>query len=100
MNLQSCRWLVVVSMCLLSACASNSRFDGPGTYDDFVKARYACLQENTRPVAGVGMTQGAFVGRSRNLPNCSALAACMASKGYVRSSEGKFSNEGIHIECD
>jgi hypothetical protein len=89
-----------LSVALMSGCATGTRFNGPGTYDDFVKARYPCLQKNTRPVSGVAATQGGLFGRSRNLPNCSALAACMGAKGYFRAKDGQFSNEGIGIECD
>lgn len=85
---------------VLAGCSTATKYSGPGTYDDFVKARYACLQENTRPVAGVAATQGGLFGRSRHLPNCSALAACMAAKGYLRAKDGKFSNEGVEIDCD
>lgn len=97
---RSAFWVITVATMTLAGCATHTKYNGPGTFDDFVKARYACLQENTRTVSGIAATQGGMFGRSRNIPNCSALAACMAAKGYRQSKDGQFSNEGIEIDCD
>ncbi|MDP2023784.1 MAG: hypothetical protein Q8L16_23115 [Hydrogenophaga sp.] len=96
---------VAVFAMLIVGCESAPfetalRFSGPGTFEDFAKARYSCLQENTRQVSGLTATQYGVFGRSRSVPSCSALGACMVAKGYFRSPEGQFSAKGIEIECD
>lgn len=73
---------------VLAGCATQSRWTGPGSTDEFMKVRYQCYQETVAPYARGGYNRYGGGATSEYVPPCSALAACVAAKGYYRSETG------------
>ena len=83
------------------ATLTPPRFNGPGTFQDFANARYQCLQETTARISSavVNANVGVASASSQQMPSCSAMSACLASKGYYRAQNGRFDSAGISIQC-
>jgi len=81
--------IVAVMLASLLACGCASAPTKPftwakagATYDDFLKDRYACIQD-ARGRASSAYAQGSFgAANSRDVVNVNIFKPCMASKGY------------------
>ena len=89
--------LAVLAAALLQACAYGGTFNfsGPGTFQDFAKARYQCYA-NLRSASGAADESGAVLTEA---VSCGAMDACMASKGYRRDAGGRHSAKSISVRC-
>lgn len=88
-----------VSVAFITGCAAP-RYDGPGTFQDFANARYQCIKELR------GLSQGnaavvnkVSIGGDSDDISCSGFAACLASKGYFKNTNGKFDTSSISVTC-
>ena len=91
----------------LSGCSLYSRYDGPGNMQDFAAARYQCVQETKRPVFSAEITKAdalkavaGFKATAKEIPSCSAFNNCLAARGYFMTDQGRFSSEGLYVECN
>ena len=94
------KWKMILSISvafLATGCAT--RYNGPGTFQDFAKARYQCVLETSARVSGAAVTQYGAAASSRVMPSCSAFAACLAAKGYFEAVDGRFDASSIAVEC-
>jgi hypothetical protein len=91
----------VIILVALTGCAAPN-YDGPGSFQDFVNARYQCVRETSARVSGAVVNESGGVANSQVMPSCSAFAACLASKGYYASQNGKFDPNaaGIVVRCN
>ena len=55
------------------------------TQEQFMKDRYACLQETQQRVSSAYVDQSGGAASSQVMPSCSAWNACLAARGYYRS---------------
>jgi hypothetical protein len=88
---------------LLAGCAVPvPKYDGPGSFQDFVNVRYQCVLETSARTSGAFVNQYGGASSSRVMPSCSAFSACLASKGYFKSQTGRFdpAAAGIVVECN
>ena len=53
--------------------------------EQFMKDRYACLQETQQRVADAYVNQTGGVATSQVMPTCSAWNSCLAARGYYRA---------------
>ena len=97
----------LASALALSGCSLYSRYDGPGNVQDFAAARYQCVQETKRPVFSAEVTKTdalkAIAGiraTAKEIPSCSAFNNCLAARGYFMTDQGRFSAEGLYVECN
>lgn len=85
----------------LLGCASAPRYTKKGaTEEQFLKDRYACLQENQQRIetANVDSFNGNY--SSKVMPSCSALASCLAARGYYQAEQGELViPSGAVIRC-
>jgi len=96
----------LAALILLSGCAAT-RYDGPGTLQEFAAARYQCVQETKRPVFSAEISKtdairaiAGFKATAKEIPSCSAFNNCLAAKGYFASEQGRLSAEGLYVECN
>ena len=87
---------------LMTACASvpPSRYDGPGSFQDFANARYQCVRETSAPVSFTLVNPYGGGSSSSVMPNCSSFVACLASKGYYESENGRLDSASIVVDCN
>ena len=76
------------------------KFDGPGSFQDFANARYQCLQQTSARVDGGFANQYGGALSSSVMPSCSAFSACLASKGYYQSQNGRHDASSISVRCN
>lgn len=94
--------IIIIFLVLFIGCAP--RYNGPGNFQDFVNARYECLKENEYRAtesylkADSARLLGSSV--SKVMASCSALIACLATKGYFKQQNGKFDSAGIRVNCN
>lgn len=70
------------------------------TQEQFLRDRYACLQETQQRVSGAVISGYGGAARSQVIPSCSAMSACLAARGYLRSSNGNLVvPPGTEIQC-
>lgn len=73
----------------LAGCASapppQYRFDGPGTLEMFLKARYECLREASGYSSSAAVN--AYGGAAQTGQSCSrnTFNSCLAARGYLRN---------------
>lgn len=92
--------VLVLTGCATEPYGGTYRFTGPGTFQEFAQTRYQCLQETkARVSSGFANQYGASTGSSV-MPNCSAIDACMAAKGYYRNKNGNLDASSIAIICN
>ena len=84
---------------LMTGCAVP-KYDGPGSFQDFANARYQCVQETSARVSGAAVNQYGGAARSSVMPSCSAFSACLASKGYYESQNGRHDASSISVRCN
>ena len=84
---------------LMTGCAAP-KYDGPGSFQDFANARYQCVRETSARVSGAAINQYGGAASSSVMPSCSAFQACLASKGYYESQNGKFDAASIGVRCN
>jgi hypothetical protein len=96
----------IAAVLALSGCAAT-RYDGPGTLQEFAAARYQCVQETKRPVFSAEISKtdairaiAGFKATAKEIPSCSAFNSCLAAKGYFVSEQGRLSSEGLYVECN
>ena len=82
----------------INGCAAP-KYDGPGSFQDFANARYQCLNETSARVSSATVNQYGGTARSQVIPSCSAMLACLASKGYYQSQNGRFDASSIPVQC-
>ncbi len=86
--------IIILVSVLTTACSSMnfstsyySTTNEKATFQGLMQDRYTCLQETVGTIesanASVSSTQGHASVSSRQLPDCSALMACLASKGWI-----------------
>lgn len=85
------RFLALAAV-VLTGCAGapeTFRLAKPGaTYDEFLKARFACIQ-SARSQETVGAATGAVAGlRSSEIVRTDIYLACMNAAGYQRAADG------------
>jgi hypothetical protein len=70
----------------LSGCVYGGtyKFRGAGTFQEFSSAMSACYS--------------AVIG-ANSIPQCGAVAACMAGKGYVQDANGNLDSSSISFKC-
>ena len=81
---------IITTIIILAGCSSQQtiRFNGEGTFQELIEARYECLQETQQEGAsGIANAYGANVD-SRVMPACGAFATCLATKGFYRADDG------------
>ena len=89
--------LLIAMISILGGCAAS--YDGPGSFQDFANARYQCVQETSAWYSsGAANQYGASVS-SGVKPGCSAFLACLASKGYYKTQNGRFDAKSIPVSC-
>ena len=72
---------MTVMIFMIVACGKYGiKFQGEGSLDDLVKARYKCLQETQQEAA----TASGYNYDRKVLPSCGAFATCLATKGFYR----------------
>jgi len=78
--------LVIVVACNMLGCATSGpalRWDRPGATDrEFLRDRYACVQDAREPVAVGGIATVRV--------NGIIFGACMVARGYTRNPDGQF----------
>ncbi len=84
-------------------CATPTSWSrqGGGTYDQYLKDRYACVRESptSNTAVGVGNAYSA-VAVNQTTPSCSYVIACMQARGYRQDPKGEFRPpEGGEINC-
>ena len=96
----------IASVIILGGCAAT-RYDGPGTLQEFAAVRYQCVQETKRPVFSAEISKSdalraiaGFRATAKEIPSCSAFNSCLAAKGYFVSDQGRLSSEGLYVECN
>ena len=82
---------------LMTGCAP--KYDGPGSFQDFANARYQCVQQTSARVSGAAVNQYGGAASSSVMPSCSAFQACLASKGYYVSQNGRHDAASIGVLC-
>ena len=89
--------LFLCPLLLLSGCAP-SIYSGPSgaSFGDFAEARHACYTSLTKEASGYIDTYG---GSYNEKVSCGAFTSCLASKGFRKNPNGRFSAEGISISC-
>lgn len=55
------------------------------TQEQFMKDRYACLQETQQRISDAYTNEAGGASTSQVMPTCSAWNACLAARGYYRS---------------
>ena len=88
---------------LITGCAPPApKYDGPGSFQDFVNVRYQCVLETSARTSGAFVNQYGGASSSRVMPSCSAFSACLAAKGYYKSQTGRFdpAAAGIVVQCN
>jgi hypothetical protein len=83
--------LILIELLFLAGCAvpygGTYKFSGPGTFQDFAGAVSRCYRE-TQAIAGI-----------HNMPQCGAVMACMAGRGYIQDKNGNHDVESISFRC-
>ena len=80
--------LMVALVATTSGCATtyirwiNSR---GVSQEQFMKDRYACLQETQQRVSESYINQSGGAASSQVMPSCSAWNSCLSARGYYRS---------------
>ncbi len=88
----------IMTTILLTGCAA--RYNGPGTFQDFAKARYECYESLNRD-----KNYSAYIGEyggsasSSTMPSCGSFVACLASRGYIKSENGRLDTSSIQVNC-
>ena len=98
--------LAVATVALIITGCAAARYEGPGTFQDIAEARSQCVREMAvvvrGPLAIRGPLVNGYVGWEDNqfVPKCSALRACLASKGYHQSRTGRFDTGSMKLRCN
>lgn len=89
--------LAVTAAALLSGCVYGGtyNFNGPGTFQDFAKARYQCYAD----LKGISGSANETVAVVRESVSCGAFEACLNSKGYFRNPDGRHNAKSISVKC-
>ena len=95
-------WFVTFIFAVISGCAtpptSYYRYFNPkSNQQQFMKDRYACLQETQQRVSGAYVNQYGGASSSTVMPPCSAFNACLASRGYYRSDTTNPNDPGLYV---
>lgn len=87
---------------LLTACASNP----PARYmkknaseDEFADVAYQCQMKTSRAISGAVKSAYGDISSGVDAVDCNKFHACMASKGFIKSSNGRFALNGKEIDC-
>lgn len=93
--------LSVAALCAGCATPISWSKQGGGTYDQYLKDRYACFREAPTSNMAVGMASAySAVAVNQALPSCSYVLACMQARGYRQDPKGEFRPpEGGEINC-
>jgi hypothetical protein len=92
-------------MLTMSAAVASTKYDGPGTVQDFANARFECVEKVSFRENNANFGQSAYGGggsvKSTVVLSCSVFSACLASKGYFKNRHGKFdaTELGLEVEC-
>jgi hypothetical protein len=83
-------WPILLSAVLAACAPTIIRYtnNNNSTYDQWIKDRYACLQETQQRVSAAQINQYGGSSTSVVVPTCSAYNACLTSRGYFRSDDG------------
>lgn len=81
----------------LAGCAVT-KYDGPGTPQDFAAAASQCAQEASAR-AGRSHAYGGVSISHPAPPACSAITMCLAAKGYQQRSNGRFDVAATNVNC-
>ena len=77
----------------LSACAPVrvASWSKPGgTQEEFMRDRYACIQDARRPVSSAYIYHGVGSGQSGEVISRDIFVACMGARGYTLDPTGPF----------
>lgn len=94
--------ILALAAVAVAGCATQVRYqkDGGSTQEQLLKDRYDCLRETQQRVSSASINAYGGAADSSVMPSCSAFAACMASRGYVRSDKGNvIVPDSARIEC-
>ncbi len=94
-------FLILVAIGLSSGCATASRYNGPqnATFSDFAQARTDCYRQLQAPTSSGSLNQYGASYSSGTTVSCGAFTGCLATKGYLKSQNGRFDSKGIVIHC-
>jgi hypothetical protein len=85
------RIVVIVLIAMVSGCAAPRpvyiRYIGSNgaSQQQFMNDRYSCLRETQQRISGAFVNQYGGASQSQVAPSCSAMAACLAARGYYRA---------------
>ena len=95
--------LVTLSFGLVGLCVgcATPRYTKQGaTQDQFMKDRYECLRQTQQRIESANYSYGGGNYNSTVMPSCSALASCLASRGYYQKKDGELVvPSGTGIRC-
>jgi hypothetical protein len=92
--------MAIMTIVMTGCIAPPPKYTGPGSFQDFANARYQCVRETSARVSGAAIGQYGGSAKSSVMPSCSAFTACLASKGYYESQNGKFDAASIGVNCN
>ena len=89
---------ITVLAMALAGCA-GTKYDGPGTPQDFTTAVGQCVREVSargadRPHAYGGVSIG-----YPPPPACSAITTCLTARGYQQRPDGRFDVAAANVNC-
>ena len=85
---------------IVSGCATKWSGPAGATFADFAKARTVCYaQLKGQSSSGYVDQFGGSWGSSPSV-SCGAFRGCLASKGYLKSENGKFDAGSILVRCN
>jgi hypothetical protein len=80
---------VILSGCTPAPPPAPTHWSKPGaTYDDYLKDRYACIQDSRAQVSSMDMYKGSGSAASGQVISASIFYPCMAAHGYVQDPSG------------
>ncbi|WP_428539205.1 hypothetical protein [Rhodopila sp.] len=71
-----------------------------GTYDQYLKDRYACIQDARTNVSRAFVSNGFGSGASGQIISRGVLVSCLAARGYVQSPTGFGPPPGAAVSTD
>ena len=92
--------IVMTTMTIVMTGCAAPKYNGPGSFQDFANARYECVQQTSARVSRAPVNEYSIFAGSSVMPSCSAFTACLASKGYYASQNGKFDAASISVVCN
>ena len=76
------------------------RYDGPGSFEDFARARYECFDQTKGTSSSGYLNQYGGAASSAERPDCGNFNACLAARGYIRNPNGRLDASSIQIRCN